>query len=51
MPYNLGRTTEERAFHKKGTMHFEFLDENIWFKFNYEVSKLKGWELPKKKAA
>ena len=36
---------------KKGTMHFEFLDENIWFKFNYEVSKLKGWELPKKKAA
>jgi predicted RNA methylase len=34
--------------YKKGTMHFEFLDENVWFKFNYEVAKLKGWALPKK---
>lgn len=33
---------------KKGTMHFEFLDEDVWFKFNYECSKLKGWNLPKK---
>ena len=33
---------------KKGTMHFEFLDEDVWYKFNYEVSKLKGWNLPKK---
>ena len=33
---------------KKGTMHFEFLDEDVWYKFNYEVSKLKGWSLPKK---
>lgn len=36
-----------KAF-KKGTMHFEFLDEDVWFKFNYEVAKLKGWALPKK---
>ena len=36
--------------YKKGTMHFEFLDEDVWFKFNYEVSKLRGWELPKKSA-
>ena len=34
--------------YKKGTMHFEFIDENVWFKFNCEVAKLRGWELPKK---
>ena len=34
--------------YKKGTMHFEFLDENVWFKFNCEVARLRGWELPKK---
>ncbi len=39
-----------KAF-KKGTMHFEFLDEDVWYKFNYEVAKMKGWALPKKKAA
>lgn len=33
---------------KKGTMHFEFLDENIWMKFNREVAKQRGWVLPKK---
>ncbi len=33
---------------KKGTMHFEFLDENVWFKFNYECARLRGWNLPKK---
>ena len=36
-----------KAF-KKGTMHFEFLDEDVWFKFNEEVAKTKGWSLPKK---
>lgn len=35
--------------HKKGTMHFEFLDENVWHKFNYEVAKIKGWQLPKER--
>lgn len=34
--------------YKKGTMHFEFIDEEVWYKFNYEVSKLRGWALPKK---
>ena len=38
--------------YKKGTMHFEFLDEEVWERFNYEVavykSKTKGWDLPKK---
>ena len=34
--------------YKKGTMHFEFLDDDVWFKFNYEVAKMKGWSLPKK---
>ena len=37
--------------YKKGTMHFEFLDEDVWARFNYEVavqkSKTKGWDLPK----
>lgn len=36
-----------KAF-KKGTMHFEFLDEDVWYKFNTEVAKTKGWSLPKK---
>lgn len=33
--------------HKKGTMHFEFIDEKVWEKFNLEVAKIKGWRLPK----
>ncbi len=33
---------------KKGTMHFEFLDEDVWMKFNQEVAKQRGWVLPKK---
>lgn len=33
---------------KKGTMHFEFLDENVWMKFNQSVAKQRGWVLPKK---
>lgn len=32
---------------KKGTMHFEFIDENVWAKFNQEVAKIRGWNLPK----
>ena len=34
--------------YKKGTMHFEFLDEDVWYKFNVEACKGKGWSLPKK---
>ncbi|MDE6193071.1 MAG: DUF4942 domain-containing protein [Muribaculaceae bacterium] len=36
-----------KAF-KKGAMHFEFLDEEVWYKFNTEVAKQRGWALPKK---
>ena len=36
-----------KAF-KKGTMHFEFLDESVWAKFNQAVAKQRGWVLPKK---
>lgn len=38
-----------KAF-KKGTMHFEFLDEKVWYKFNQVVAESRGWELPTKKA-
>lgn len=33
---------------KKGTMHFEFLDEDLWMAFNQTVAKQRGWVLPKK---
>lgn len=32
---------------KKGTMHFEFLDEEVWARFNMEVARIRGWQLPK----
>jgi len=28
---------------KKGTMHFEFLEEELWCKFNQKVIEIKGW--------
>lgn len=31
---------------KKGTMHFEFLDEDVWINFNKAVAKARGWRLP-----
>ena len=31
--------------YKKGTMHFEFLDENVWARFNQEVAKSRGWKI------
>lgn len=34
-------------FFKKGTVHCEFLDEEVWYKFNTEVARIKGWALPK----
>lgn len=37
--------------YKKGTMHFEFLDEDVWAKFNIEVAKIRGWQLPKQRTA
>ena len=34
--------------YKKGTMHFEFVSEEVWMEFNIRVAKIKGWALPKK---
>lgn len=34
--------------YKKGTMHFEFVDENVWMEFNKRVAKIKGWAIPQK---
>lgn len=31
--------------YKKGTVHFEFKDENLWATFNQRVAKLKGYPL------
>lgn len=31
--------------YKKGTIHFEFIDENVWARFNQEVAKSKGWKI------
>jgi predicted RNA methylase len=30
--------------YKKGTMHFEFIDEDIWLRFNQKVAEIKGWK-------
>ncbi len=29
--------------YKKGTMHFEFIDEKVWQRFNQEVADSRGW--------
>jgi hypothetical protein len=36
--------------YKKGTMHFKFKDQDVWARFNQEVSRIKGYPLfePKK---
>ena len=34
-------------FFRKGTAHCEFLDEEVWMRFNAEVARIKGWQLPK----
>jgi hypothetical protein len=31
---------------KKGTMHFQFLDEAVWATFNQAVARIKGYPLP-----
>ena len=36
--------------YKKGTMHFEFLDENVWYRFNQEVAQRRGWKIGKQTA-
>lgn len=35
--------------HKKGTMHFEFIDEDVWANFNQRVAKIKGYPLPEQR--
>ena len=32
--------------YKKGTMHFEFLDQKVCDEFNLRVAAIKGWRLP-----
>ena len=32
-------------FFKKGTMHFEFTDINVWYRFNQIAAKHKGWSI------
>lgn len=32
-------------FYKKGTMHFEFTDINVWYRFNQIAAQAKGWKL------
>lgn len=34
---------------KKGTVHFEFKDDEVWAKFNQRVAQIKGRRLPNKK--
>ena len=34
--------------YKKGTIHFEFVSEDVWMEFNRRVAKIKGWQLPQK---
>lgn len=34
--------------YKKGTGHFEFIDEDLWAMFNQRVAKIKGFPLPEK---
>jgi hypothetical protein len=36
---------EFRAF-KKGTVHFTFLDEDVWAMFNQRIAKINGFPLP-----
>lgn len=31
---------------KKGTMHLQFQNEDVWYKFNQIVAKARGWRLP-----
>lgn len=32
--------------YKKGTMHFEFREEEVWTLFNQQVARIKGWRIP-----
>lgn len=45
--YHYGGFFRFKGF-KKGTMHLEFIDEDLWMLFNRRVAEIKGWALPKK---
>lgn len=45
--HNYGGFFRFKGF-KKGTMHVEFLDDDLWMLFNRRVAEIKGWALPKK---
>lgn len=32
-------------FYKKGTMHFQFTDINVWYRFNQIAAEAKGWKI------
>ena len=32
--------------YKKGTMHFKFIDDDVWATFNQKVASIRGWRLP-----
>jgi len=32
--------------YKKGTVHFKFIDLEVWQRFNTEYARIKGWRLP-----
>lgn len=34
--------------YKKGTIHFQFVRDEVWEQFNREVARLKGWAVPEK---
>lgn len=47
---NYGEWYEDHEFFrfkafKKGTMHFQFKDEELWARFNQKIAKLKGYPL------
>jgi hypothetical protein len=50
-PFEWGQWYEWGFFrvrgYKKGTMHFEFIDEKVWELFNRRVAEIKGWRLPR----
>ena len=44
-----GRTTStffEVRYFKKGTIHLQFLDEDVWKHFNYRAAKARNWLPP-----
>ena len=43
--YEWGEFFRVRGY-KKGTMHFEFIDDNVLEMFNRRVAEIKGWRLP-----